>query len=82
MIKRALTVAALSFFVATAAVAGTCPLMVQDIDNALATETSLSAEQVAEVKALRDQGEAEHEAGEHAASVATLQIAKEMLGLN
>lgn len=81
MIKRALTVVALSFFVATAAFAGTCPVMVQEIDEALASDTSLSTEEVAEVKALRDKGDAEHAAGQHAESVATLQQAKDILGL-
>jgi hypothetical protein len=55
--------------------------MVKDIDAALESGTSLSTEQVAEVKALRDKGEAEHLAGKHAESVATLQKAKDILGL-
>ena len=42
---------------------------------------ALTSDQLAEVKALRDQGEAEHEAGKHAQSVATLQRAKEILGI-
>lgn len=81
MIKRALIAAALSVFFTTSALAGSCPLMVQEIDAALAADTTISAEKAAEIKALRDQGEAEHNAGQHAESVATLQKAKDMLGL-
>ena len=56
-------------------------LMIQEIDAALESNAGLTSEQVAEVKALRDQGEAEHEAGKHAESVETLQKAKDILGL-
>jgi hypothetical protein len=55
--------------------------MVKEIDAALEVNSTLSDEQVAEVTALRDQGEAEHNAGKHAESVATLQKAKDILGL-
>ena len=81
MIKRILLAGALSIFIAAPVFAGSCPLMVKDIDAALESGTSLSTEQVAEVKALRDKGEAEHLAGKHAESVATLQKAKDILGL-
>ncbi len=79
--KRVLLAAALSIFFAAPAFAGSCPLMVKEIDAALESNSSLSSEQVAEIKALRDQGEAEHLAGQHAESVATLQKAKDALGL-
>lgn len=79
--KRILLAGVLSIFVVTPVFAGSCPLMVKAIDAALASNTSLSSEQVAEVKALRDKGEAEHNAGKHAESVATLQNAKDILGL-
>lgn len=81
MIKQTLAAVAVSCFVATSALAGNCPLMIQEIDDALASNTTLSADEVAEVKVLRDKGEAEHTAGKHAESVATLQQAKDMLGL-
>ncbi len=41
----------------------------------------LSAEKTAEVKSLRDEGDAQHQAGQHAESVETLQKAKDILGL-
>lgn len=78
---RILLAGALSIFLAMPAFAGSCPLMVKEIDAALESNTSLSAEQVDQVKALRDKGEAEHLAGNHADSVATLQEAKDILGL-
>ncbi len=81
MLKKAMLAAALSFFGASSAFAGSCPVMVKAIDAALSSGTSLSTEQAAEVKALRDQGDAEHAAGKHAEAVATLQTAKGMLGL-
>ncbi len=81
MIKRIVLAGVLSALIAGPALASSCPLMVKEIDAALETNTTLSEEQVAEVKTLRDQGEAEHNAGNHAESVATLQKAKDILGL-
>ena len=81
MLKKALVAAALSFFSASSAFAGSCPVMVKAIDASLSSGTSLSGEEIVEVKALRDKGDAEHAAGKHAEAVATLQKAKDMLGL-
>ena len=78
---RILLAGALSILLAAPAFAGSCPLMIKEIDAALESNTSLSAEQVDQVKALRDKGETEHLAGNHADSVATLQEAKDILGL-
>ena len=79
--KRVLLAGAFSLLLATPAFAGSCPLMVKEIDAALESNSSLSTEQAAEIKALRDKGEAQHNAGQHAESVATLQKAKDALGL-
>ncbi len=79
--KRILTAAVLSLFVSGPAFAGTCPLMVKNIDAALAAMPGLSAEQTAEVTSLRDEGDAQHKAGQHKESVETLQKAKDILGL-
>jgi len=81
MIKQVLVAAALSCFLATSAFASTCPLLVQQINEALAAGPDLSAEQIAEVEALRDQGEAEHKAGDHPTSEASLHQAMQILGL-
>ena len=79
--KRILTAVVLSLFVSGPAFAGTCPLMVKDIDAALAAMPDLSTEQTAQVKSLRDEGDAQHKAAKHKESVATLQMAKDILGL-
>ncbi len=79
--KRVLTAAVLSLFVSGPAFAGTCPVMVKGIDAALAAMPDLSAEQTAEATSLRDEGDAQHKAGQHKESVETLQKAKDILGL-
>ena len=63
------------------AFAGRCPMDMQQIDAALAANPKLSAEQLAEVKELRAEGEAQHNAGDHAKSVETLAKAKAILGI-
>jgi hypothetical protein len=65
----------------SAALANHCPIDMQQIDAALAANPKLSAEQLAEVKKLRAEGEAEHNAGDHAKSVETLAKAKAILGI-
>ena len=77
--KYLLTAAAIALFAAPA-VAGQCPADMAQIDAAMAS-AQLSEAEMAEVKALRAEGEAQHNAGDHAASVATLARAKEKLGL-
>ena len=49
--------------------------------SAPAANPKLSAEQLAEVKKLRAEGEAFHKAGKHQESVATLGKAKTLLGI-
>lgn len=66
---------------ASPAVASQCPSLVQKIDDAVAAGTSLSAEDLAKVQGLRDEGEALHAAGSHAESVAKLQEALGLLGM-
>jgi len=57
-----------------------CPADMKKIDEALAKNPKLSAEQMAEVKKQRAEGEALHKAGKHQDSVDTL--AKAMKTLN
>ncbi len=47
----------------------------------MAANPQISAEQMAEVKALRAQGEKQHKGGQHGASVETLAKAKDILGV-
>ena len=81
MFKKTLIASAVSLFLAGPAFAATCPVLVGEIDAALAAGSSASAEDQAEAKRLRDEGEAQHAGGQHAESVATLENAKALLGL-
>ena len=64
----------------SAAMAGSCPRLMKEIDAALPT-AKVGAAQMAEVKKLRADGEASHKAGKHADSEASLKKAKQILGL-
>ncbi len=77
--KHLIFTAAFSLF-AIPAIAGQCPADMAEIDAAMET-AQLSEAKMAEVKALRAEGEALHNSGDHAASVETLGKAKEILGL-
>lgn len=62
------------------ALAHGCPKAMKAIDDAL-PNAKLSAAQMDEVKKLRAEGEAQHKAGKHDDSMATLGKAKQILGL-
>lgn len=84
MIRKVLIAVSLGLLSAVAA-AGSCPLLMNDIDAALndpAVQERLSDEQLAEARQLRQQGEEAHKAGDHAASVEALARAKEVLGIS
>ena len=74
--KHVLTIAFL--LAASTAFAGNCPVQMKAIDDAL-PKAKLDAAKTAEVKKLRAQGEAEHKAGKHSESMATLGKAKKIL---
>ena len=78
--KFRIAVAAAGLLVSGAALAFHCPADMKKIDEALAKNPKLSAEQMAEVKKQRAEGEALHKAGKHQESVDTL--AKAMKTLN
>jgi hypothetical protein len=73
--------AALALMFASSAFAMHCPADMKAIDDALAKKPNLSADQMAEVKKYRAEGEALHKAGKHQESVDTLAKAKKILGL-
>ena len=77
--KRLALLAALAFTASTA-LAASCPKLMKQIDDALPS-AKISAEQMAEVKKLRADGEAHHKAGKHADSEAALNKAKSILGI-
>ncbi len=58
-----------------------CPRDMAAIDAALAENPALTAEQLAEVKKLRAEGEELHNSGKHQESVDTLAKAMEILGI-
>lgn len=59
--------------------AGNCPNLMTEVDDILANSTNLDAETREAVTALRDEGEQQHQAGDHGKSVETLEKALEML---
>lgn len=72
---------AAGLLLASPALAGQCPLDMQIIDAALES-ASLSEAETAKIMQLRALGEAQHDAGDHAASVATLAAARALLGVS
>ncbi len=76
MIRRTLLAAGLAVLVATPALAFHCPKDVNAIDAALAKQ---GAKAPANVKALRDEGDALHKAGKHKESVGKLAEAMRIL---
>jgi hypothetical protein len=74
-------IAVFALLLSSTAFAMHCPVDMKAIDDALAKKPSLSAEQMAEVKKYRAEGEALHKAGKHQESVDTLAKAKKILGI-
>lgn len=74
--------AAGALLASSAAFAFHCPADMKKIDEALANSPKLSAEQMAEVKKLRADGEALHKAGKHQESVDTLAKAMKILNVS
>ena len=58
-----------------------CPMDMKKIDEAMAKNPKLSAEQMADVKKLRAEGETLHKAGKHQESVDTLGKAMKILNV-
>ena len=79
--KIRLIVAAAALLASTSVLAFHCPADMKKIDEALAKGPKLTAEQMAEVKKLRADGEASHKAGKHQDSVDTLAKAMKILGV-
>ena len=79
--RLAILAAAASFMFAGSALANGCPGLMAKVDDALAQNSSLTAEQRAEVETLRAEGEAQHSAGQHAQSMESLGKALEILGV-
>ena len=78
---RIILIAFLTAGLAGPALAFHCPKDWKAIDAALAKNPQLSAEQTAEVKKRRTEGEKLHKAGNHAGAVETLAKAMKILGI-
>jgi hypothetical protein len=73
--------AVLLAFSTSAALAFHCPADMRKIDEAMAKNPKLTAEQTAEVKKYRAEGETLHKAGKHQDSVDTLAKAMKILSI-
>jgi hypothetical protein len=81
MMKRVIVASVLVAALATPALAGQCPGDMRKIDAALET-ASLPDDVLANVMVLREKGEAEHAAGKHGDSVASLAAAMSLIMKN
>lgn len=82
MKKVIIAACAIAFMsVASPAFAAHCPKDMKAIDAALAKKPKLTPDQMSKVAKLRAQGEAEHKAGKHKESVASLAEAMTILGI-
>jgi hypothetical protein len=79
--KMKLAVLAALAFASSAAFAFHCPADMKKIDAALGKNPKLSAQQAADVKKFRTDGEALHKAGKHQDSVDTLAKAMKILDI-
>ena len=78
--KKLIITAALIAALATPALAHQCPTLMKKIDEAMATAQVDDATKT-QIMALYDKGKAEHEAGDHDASVTDLNAALKLLGM-
>ena len=79
---KSFVLTAIAIFFALPAFAFHCPADMKKIDAALAASPNLTAQQLTRVQEFRAKGEKLHKSGNHADSVATLQSAMEILGIN
>ncbi|MCC4114167.1 hypothetical protein LLG90_02265 [Aromatoleum toluclasticum] len=80
--KKSLLLGLFAMALSSSALAFHCPADMKKIDDAMAKNPMLTAEQMTEVKKLRADGEALHKAGKHQESVDTLAKAMKMLKID
>ncbi len=80
-LSLAAAIVAIGMLTSGSAMAFHCPKDMAAIDAKLAENPTLSADQMAEVKKLRADGEELHKAGKHQESVDTLAKAMAILGM-
>ena len=59
--------------------AGSCPVLIERVDQTLSESKQISKQQFTEIKQLRDQGEKAHNSGEHKESEDLLKQALKLL---
>ena len=79
--KRTLSAFVVAAAFATSAFANQCPALAAQIEDELAVVADLPQDTRISVTAMLEEGMAAHEAGDHAASEATLLAAMQMLGI-
>ena len=67
------------FLTSNLAYAGSCPLLMKEIDQIIEQSKQLSKEQLTEIKQLRQQGEEAHNQGDHKESEELLKQALNLL---
>lgn len=77
--KKSLIAGLLAMALSGSAFAFHCPAEMKKIDEALAKNPMLAAEQMTEVKQLRAEGETLHKVGKHQEALDTLEKAKKIL---
>jgi hypothetical protein len=81
IMKLRLLAIAVGLALASNAYAFHCPKEMKKIDDALAAKPNISAEQLAEAKQLRAEGETLHKQGKHQESLDTLGKAEKILNI-
>ena len=79
--KKIVIILLLSFLITSYANAGSCPILIKEVDSKLTTAKELSEKQVAEIEKLRKEGEEAHNTGKHKESVKLLQKALAKLNI-
>ena len=79
--KKIIIILLSNFIITSYANAGSCPILIKEVDDKLATAKELSEKQVAEIEKLRKEGEEAHNTGKHKESVKLLQEALAKLNI-
>ena len=79
--KKIVMILLSSFLITSYANAGSCPILIEEVDAKLATAKELSEKQVTEIEKLRKEGEEAHNTGKHKESVKLLQKALAKLNI-
>ena len=79
--KKIVMILLSSLLITSYANAGSCPILIKEVDAKLATAKELSEKQVAEIEKLRQEGDEAHNTGKHKESVKLLREALAKLNI-